>query len=324
VDLKARGREAPQVEALEVSYLPANRAPEVTLTSPAGGEIWAGKQTVRWRGRDPDDDKLDYEVYWSSDRGKTWTKIEAPKEEAEESKKEVESGGPSAGAAGQAPSSAEGREGAAGGGAGIGAPAVKRGPEKPVAEAVPLQDDAADLEAEIMRALEAGSSDEGGEEMAEPAGEGEEAPARPPAGGSRGTSLKWDTAKVADGRYWLKAVGSDGRANPGDPQTGEAISLLFTVDNTPPELIVDRGRKEGEAPPAAITVFDGTSYIASAEFRVEAGEWLAAMAQDGVFDGQYEGVVLDPARLPEGSHEVEVRARDAAGNVASETLRYQK
>jgi hypothetical protein len=359
VDLKATGPEAPQLEALEVSYLPANRAPEVTVTAPAGGEVWAGKQTVRWRGRDPDGDKLDYEICWSSDRGKTWTKIEAPKEETEEPKKEVESGGTSASSlrlrsgqavsppderpvppgaesrggtsaeSGQAPSSVAGREGAVAAGAGAPrghpVPALHRGPARPVARAAPLQDDAADLEAEIMRVLEAGPGDEAAaEETGESAGEGEEATARSARGGSRATSLKWDTAKVADGRYWLKAVGSDARANPGDPQTDQAVSLPFTVDNTPPELIVDGSRKDGDAPPASVTAFDRTSYLTSAELKLDAGEWLAAIAQDGVFDGQYEGVLLDPARLLEGSHQVEVRARDAAGNVASKTLRYRK
>jgi hypothetical protein len=330
VDLKATGPEAPQLEALEVSYLPANRAPEVTVTSPAGGETWAGKQTVRWRGRDPDGDKLEYEVYWSSDRGKAWTKIEAPKEETEEAKKEVEAGGqpktpqsgrengakePSAPKAqpGQAPERRSGE------------PEGRRSPAGLAASTLPLQDDPADLEAEIMRALEAGPGDEGAEEgMEEPGTEGEEAPTRPSAGGSRATSLKWDTAKVADGVYWLRIVGSDARANPGDAQAGEAVSRPLTVDNTPPELIVEGGRKDDDAPPASVTAFDRASYLTSAEFKVDTGDWLAAIAQDGMFDGQYENVLLDAARLPSGSHQVEVRARDAAGNLVSKTLRYKK
>lgn len=331
VDLKATGPEAPQVETLEVSYLPANRAPEVTVTSPAGGEIWAGKQTVRWRGRDPDGDKLDYEVYWSSDRGKTWTKAEAPKEETEEAKEELEAGGqpkaprPSRAEGATAPSALPEMPAPA--------PAHPNGkpqrslldPDRLRATAVPVQDDAGDIEAEIMRALEAGPGDEGAEEgMEEPGGEGEEAPARPSAGSSGATSLKWDTAKVADGVYWIRVVGSDARANPGDAQTSEAVTRAFAVDNTPPELIVDGSRKDDDAPPASISAFDRASYLTSVEFRVDTGDWLAAIAQDGVFDGQYEGVLLDAARLPQGSHQLEVRARDAAGNVASKTLRYKK
>jgi sugar lactone lactonase YvrE len=331
VDLKATGPEAPQLEALEVSYLPVNRAPEVTLTSPAGAEIWAGKQTIRWRGRDPDGDKLEYDVYWSSDRGKTWTKIEAPKEETGEAKKQV-------GADIQPKAARPGRaEGATAPSARLEKPAPapehpSGKPQQPLRDlevlpttAVPLQDDAPDIEGEIMRALEAGPGDEAAQEdMAEPSGEGEEAPARPAAGGFGATSLKWDTAKVPDGVYWLRVVGSDARANPGDAQAGQALSRPFTVDNTPPELIVDGSRKDDDAPPPSVTAFDRASYLTSAEFKVDTGDWLAAIPQDGVFDGQYEGLLLDAARLPDGSHQVEVRARDAAGNLASKTLRYKK
>jgi len=87
---------------------------------------------------------------------------------------------------------------------------------------------------------------------------------------------------------------------------------------------VEGGRKEEEAPPASVTAFDGGSYITSAEFKVDKGDWLAAIPVDGMFDGQYEGIALDSGRLPEGSHQLEIRARDAAGNVGSRTLRYRR
>ncbi len=96
------------------------------------------------------------------------------------------------------------------------------------------------------------------------------------------------------------------------------------VDNTPPELIVDRTRGADDPPPREISIYEATTYITSAEFRVDGGEWLAAVAADGIFDGRYEAIVMDQGRLPTGSHQVEVRARDAGGNQVTATLDYKR
>jgi hypothetical protein len=102
---------------------------------------------------------------------------------------------------------------------------------------------------------------------------------------------------------------------------------LFLVDNAPPQLILDRARKDADPPPAEVSAYDPGSYLTSAELRIDGGEWRAAVAKDGLFDGQVEQILLEPAGgqpLPEGSHQMEVRCRDAAGNVATATLRYAK
>jgi hypothetical protein len=115
---------------------------------------------------------------------------------------------------------------------------------------------------------------------------------------------------------------TDAEANPEDPLRDEEVSKLLTIDNTAPALVFDRRRQATDPPPAVVSVHDVTSYVASAEYRVDKGEWMAAVAADGVFDSVYEDVKLDAAKLPEGSHQVELRARDAAGNQASGTFSY--
>jgi sugar lactone lactonase YvrE len=322
LDLSGQGAAVPTVDAVEFVYLPANQAPEVQLTAPKGDEIWSGRQTIRWSGRDRDGDELEYEVYWSSDRGATWSEIESETQPAEEGEEAPEVEGeaepePETGLPGEDETTSQtdsSAETAAGGGAEALVGVRRMGEYEDVPDEEeplgPLRDELPDEEVELE------------EELAE--AEEEAVAARPTGPPSRATSLKWDTAKVPDGIYWLKVVASDEKANPADPREGEAVSRPLLVDNTPPELILDLRRKDDDPPPDSVTVFDRSSYVTSAEFRVGDGEWLAAVAEDGIFDGQFEAVVLDVKHLPEGSHEVGVRARDAAGNVASKTLRYQR
>ena len=325
LDLAASGPTAPRIEVAEFMYLPANRGPEIKLVSPTGNEIWSGTQTVRWSGRDPDRDKLTYEVHWSADRGQSWTRIEStPRTEEEPAGDQAEGEEPEAeGREGEgeepSPEPPELEEEAAGTSLGKGSQ-----PQPPVAQfGGTLRTAEGGLEDEDFEvALEDILEDKGlAEEMEEPEEEEEESPAKaaPP---SRATSLTWKTTDIPDGVYWLRIVASDEQANPADPRTAEVVSLSFVVDNTPPEVIIDLRRKDDGPPPASVSVFDRATYAMSAEFKVDDGDWLAGIPEDGIFDSQYEAIVLDRARLPEGSHAITLRARDAAGNVTSKTLRY--
>ena len=61
--------------------------------------------------------------------------------------------------------------------------------------------------------------------------------------------------------------------------------------------------------------------MASAEYRWEGGEWVAAACSDGIFDSPYEEVVVrldEPLIAP---RTLELRVRDGAGNERLHTLR---
>ncbi len=149
--------------------------------------------------------------------------------------------------------------------------------------------------------------------------QGQEAPPNPEASSSTTqTSLQWDTSKVSDGRYWLRVVASDGRANPDDPQSAQDVLYPIIVDNSPPGIFSDQVKRDGTK--LLVPATDGWQ-IASAEYRFGEGEWYAAYCQDGIFDGPYEVLVLDLSRVPAGAKEIQVRVRDGAGNERVETIK---
>ncbi|MCE5315479.1 MAG: SpoIVB peptidase S55 domain-containing protein [Armatimonadota bacterium] len=66
---------SPRVSSVTLSYLTPNQAPAVKLTAPAVGDVWAGSQTIKWTGSDPDKDTLTYDVFYSNNGGKDWQSL---------------------------------------------------------------------------------------------------------------------------------------------------------------------------------------------------------------------------------------------------------
>ena len=64
--------------------------------------------------------------------------------------------------------------------------------------------------------------------------------------------------------------------------------------------------------------------MASAEYRVDKGEWKGAVSEDGIYDEIKEKAVIQAADLPEGEHTLSIRARDGVGNEISIELKYKK
>jgi hypothetical protein len=64
------------------------------------------------------------------------------------------------------------------------------------------------------------------------------------------------------------------------------------------------------------------TYVSSAEYRVDSGEWIGAAAADGIFDSPEETVRIDAARLKPGRHALQIRVRDAAGNESLAKIGY--
>ena len=279
------GTEAPSVREVSLSYMPRNQAPRVAFSAPLGGERWAKSQTIRWSGLDPDSDTLSYELFYSTD-GVNWKPMPAGTSTTVASPSTV------------TPSATTGNTTAA------------------VTPAISLEDIQKRLEAQnapesvrrmvlesAQRRLAAGGAGSGG------------------SAGSRDTSKTWDTKTLPDGSYWLKVVASDYPSNPSDPLTAQAISDPFVICNSLPQLMLN-GATIGTDRRVVIsgTAAQSLITITAVQYRVDAGDWLAAVPGDGLFDSTREGFGLTTLPLTPGKHTIEVAAFNAASSKATQRV----
>ncbi|MGA7730823.1 MAG: M12 family metallo-peptidase [Chloroflexia bacterium] len=67
----------------EIAAVEAGNAPSIAITSPKGGERWAGEQTITWAGTDADGDELRYDILYSPDGKVSWYPLEVRSYETE-------------------------------------------------------------------------------------------------------------------------------------------------------------------------------------------------------------------------------------------------
>lgn len=132
------------------------------------------------------------------------------------------------------------------------------------------------------------------------------------------TSYKWNTVSLKDGAYDLKLTVTDKAANPVAPLIGDAILYALRVDNTPPEIQLEK-----------IEARDGKLHvtgIASDSWRLAEvaycldGRWLGVTPADGIFDGQYERFEITAPLDKDGKAKLTVRCLDTAGNAKSQEI----
>jgi hypothetical protein len=276
----------PGLHDVSISYLPRNQAPRVTIQTPAGGERWSRLQTLRWAGDDPDHDTLTYSLFYSSDAGATWK-----------------------------PLPIESRA------AGSGQPAADSSQDLQSLESRLNGDKTmpAKLRQEILATAkrQLGGASDDAQAGRRPSASGAGAPA-----GLHDGTRSWDTRALPDGVYRLKVKASDAESNPGDAQTGEAVSEPFVVCNTPPRLTIVR--QQIGATDRRITI-EGTAEqsliaVTAVQYRVDGGDWIAAQPASGMFDSGSEKFVVLSEPVSAGTHKVEVETFNAAGGSVSQTL----
>ncbi len=129
----------------------------------------------------------------------------------------------------------------------------------------------------------------------------------------------WDTTAMPDGAYYLKIVASDAPSNPaGEGLTSELESERFIVDNTPPaiaQLTADPG--SGASVRVRFQASDTASFIARAQYSLDAGDWTLVFPSDGLSDALRENYDFQMQNIAPGDHTVTVRVYDQFENVSS-------
>jgi sugar lactone lactonase YvrE len=136
------------------------------------------------------------------------------------------------------------------------------------------------------------------------------------------STFDWDTRTVADGRYEIKVVASDAAANPaGTGKTANRVSDVVQVDNTPPVIGDFKTKVDGDSVDVTVRAVDQSTSVAAVDYSVDsAQDWRAATPSDTMFDGPEEGAHFSVHHLSAGRHQITVRATDAKGNPAYQTV----
>lgn len=320
--LKGKNGASPTVHQISVSYMPANRPPEVQLVGVQPYAAFSGQQTLRWRGRDPDGDTLRYEVQLSSDGGQTWQPLKNGKRSPSNS-----------GGTPTLPADAAERMRAA------------LSKQMPLGETVPPQ--VREQLMQMMQAMPQGAPST----MPSPAAEGgETTPAEGETPSTPPTQQQWDTTQTPDGVYLLRVMATDQPASPTDYAVVYSPAIPVVVCNTPPTLLVsERNVRVNPDGVVEITGF-ALQYLAEAEqggapaqeakdseaaapkrraprhsiaitgvqYKVGNGEWRSAEPLDGLFDSAFEAFRIRTDALPAGEHTIIIKVFNAAG-VSAET-----
>ncbi len=133
-----------------------------------------------------------------------------------------------------------------------------------------------------------------------------------------GTVYAWDTSLVPDGRYAVRVVAGDDRANPeAQALQGERESGPLTVDNTPPTIQLRRSPAGGasSAPSLTFEVTDAASPLDRVDVLLGNGQWRPVFPDDGALDGLRERFTIPAAILGDGP--VVLRASDRLANLTT-------
>ena len=299
-DAGAAPAAAPKLRGVTVYYLTRNQPPTVHLTSPTDGAALYKAALLQWTASDPDNDTLSYDLSYSSDGGKTWTPIK--KRAVPQGPNVLPQTTPVASTTPTAPGPVMEQEVTAKATQMIAALDRQHPGLSPTVRAKMIAQ-ATDV---IRSSLQAQHT------TAPPA------PAGTGTGVVKETSFSWDTTEVPDGTYQLRVIASDKPSNPTGWLTAQAISSPFLVANTPPTLTLGAYTLN---PDKTATIHGvartRTAFVKAVQGRLDAGDLVAAVADDGLFDSTLEAFTLTIGPFPLGQHTVEVQVIDQAGNTTT-------
>lgn len=135
-----------------------------------------------------------------------------------------------------------------------------------------------------------------------------------------------DGATLADGRYIIKVVASDGPDNPPDQKlANERLSEPVDIDNTPPTVkVVGQPQVTRDGVRVVFAVDDTTGKIRKADVSIDGSTWVPAFPDDGIADSGRENYSLDFSQLAPGEHTISLRSFDSSGNVGTFSVTVKK
>ena len=126
------------------------------------------------------------------------------------------------------------------------------------------------------------------------------------------TIFVWDTTSVADGRYIVHVLASDGPSNSADRAlTGERESDPIDVDNTPPTIATGDPRARAPRRRLGVRVRDAQSPIQKVEYSIGGGPWQLVYPVDGLADSPDERYEIPLANEADAAR-IMIRATDVA------------
>jgi hypothetical protein len=128
-----------------------------------------------------------------------------------------------------------------------------------------------------------------------------------------------DGATLADGRYVIKVVASDGPDNPpGQKLTGERLSEPVDIDNTPPTVkVMGQPQITRDSVRVVFSVDDATGKVRKADASIDGAAWSPVFPDDGIADSGHEVYSVDFGALGPGEHTISLRSFDSSGNVGT-------
>ena len=133
-------------------------------------------------------------------------------------------------------------------------------------------------------------------------------------------TYNWDTAKTKDGNYLVRFTVDDRLSNPSNHESIVNLRSV-TVDNTAPEIeLIDYKRQPNGKIEFKVTAKDKSTSIANATYKIDDGEPFALSFDADSMDSLKATLLATDVKVESGSHKVEVKVSDRAGNTATKTI----
>lgn len=305
-----------------VSYMPQNRPPTVELLGITPYQAVSDKHTLRWRGHDPDNDTLCYEVQIARDGSTEWEPLK--------NGQKIQASGTFTP---DAPSHID----------------ISATEDIPEDLREQLRQEMSQIQAQLnpnlVKQLSTNIKMEFTEISSEDAAESEGTPSRAERPDAK-TQFVWDTTKMPDGVYLLRVMATDEPASPTDCATVYSPAVPIVVCNTPPVVSVrERDIKvsaEGivELSGIALQYFEErasasaenkgesganarnrrilrqSAPIVGVQYQIGEGDWFSAEPLDGMFDSAFEPFRIRTKPLPAGEHTLRLKVFNGAGKSA--------